>query len=245
MENKLHNALNALKKECLRITPEKPGFANEHAAEIRFAGPAYAESGDKAPICNGCGKPLSFVFQFKTEQDAKLKLSGALHVVYYCFDCVPIGRPDDEKGQWLIKSYSEASAGKFVGGTGVNPLFKPCLCSMQKVFVLPDYETIENDYPEVAALCEELDPEDPVSVYEEEGLEVGCEMEPFTRVNGYPAWIQGQGTQVCPLCKHDMEFFAQVDSESAVDLMWGDAGCLYIFRCPKHPEQLAIEMQCF
>jgi len=27
--------------------------------------------------------------------------------------------------------------------------------------------------------------------------------------------------------------------------MWGDAGCLYIFRCPEHKDGFAIEMQCF
>ncbi len=244
MSDKLKRALSALKRECLRVSPDKPGFNAKLAIDTRFGGPAYAEAGEKAPICPGCNKPLSFVFQFCPPQPGK-KAAGPLHCVFYCFNCMPIGRPAEEKGQWLVKTWETPAAEKFVDGIGIDKKFKPCSCSLAKVANLPDYESLEANYPEVAALCEEIDGEDPVSIYEEIGQEIGCEMEPFTSIGGYPIWIQGEGTQVCPVCGKPGEFVAQIDSESGAGLMWGDAGCLYIFRCPEHKDGFAIEMQCF
>ncbi len=243
MTEKLKRALNGLKRECFRVSPDKPGFNAKLAAEVRFAGPSYAEAGEKAPICTGCGKPLSFVFQFRPMADKKN--AGLLHCVFYCFNCMPIGRPEEEKGQWLIKTYNAPTVEKFVDGIGVCKKLTPCSCSLEKVANLPDYESLENHFPEVAALCEEIDADDPVSVYEEAGQEIGCEMEPFTSIGGYPIWIQGEGSQVCPVCGKPAELVAQIDSESGAGLMWGDAGCLYVFRCPEHAEGFAIEMQCF
>ena len=110
---------------------------------------------------------------------------------------------------------------------------------------MPDYESIENNYPEIASICEEIDSEDPMSAYEDIGNEIGCLMEPSTTIGGYPVWIQGEGTQICPECEGDVELAVQIDSEDAVNLMFGDAGCLYVFNCPKHKDKFAIEMQCF
>lgn len=245
MSEKLHNALKALKKECIKVVPAKPGFANNMADEIRFAGPAYGEETTKKPVCPDCGNELSFVFQFRTDFDTKLSPKGPLHCFLYCFKCMPIGRPKEETGQWQLNIFKEPSVEKFVAGLGVDKQLMPCSCECSRVWTLPDYETIENDFPEVAALCEAVDDEDPVSAYEEAGIEVGCEMEPFTSIGGYPKWIQGEASQVCPVCKKNMEFVCQIDSEAAVELMWGDAGCLYIFRCPEHKNEFAMEMQCF
>lgn len=245
MSDVLNRALNGLKRDCIKVTPAKPGFTEKQAAMVRFAGSAYAESGEKTPACSSCGEPLSFVFQFRASYDAALKPSGDLLTVFYCFRCMPIGRHEEEKGQWFIKSYTSPDVSKFVPGVGINKDLTPCVCDLQKVSVLPDYETIEEKFPEVAALCEEIDPEDSLSAYEEAGLGIGCEMEPFTSLGGYPIWIQGEGSQMCPVCKKDVEFVAQIDSEAGIELMWGDAGCLYIFQCPVHKNEFTIEMQCF
>ncbi len=245
MSEKLQNALKKLKKECVKVVPTKPGFANNMADEIRFAGPSYAEAGDKKPVCPDCGNELSFVFQFRTDFDAKLNPKGSLHSFLYCFKCMPIGRPKEETGQWQLRTWQQPSVEKFVPGSGIDKQLLPCSCELSKVWALPDFETIENEYPEIAALCEEVDPEDSMSAFEEAGLEIGCEMEPFTSIGGYPKWIQGEASQICPVCSKGMEFVCQIDSEAAVELMWGDAGCLYIFQCAQHKNEFAMEMQCF
>lgn len=243
-ESKLKAALTALKRECIRVMPCNPGFTPEQAADIRFCGPSYAEKGDKNLVCPQCKKPLSFVFQFREKYDKKFQPSGSLFSFFYCFDCIPIGRPSEELDQWQIVEHTNPDPSKFVPGYGVNTKLDPCSCELSKIFVLPDYETIESNYPEVAVLCEKIDANEPISAYEDFGVEIGCTMEPCTTLGGYPIWIQGEGGQVCPEAGCEPEFIAQIDSEGMADLMWGDAGCLYIFRCKEH-KQFAIEMQCF
>jgi hypothetical protein len=245
VNNELLAALKKLKKECVRVIPVKPGFANEMADEIRFAGPAYAEAADKKPVCPDCGNELSFVFQFRQKIDNGGKADGPLHCFFYCFKCMPIGRQKEETGQWLLRTHEQTAINKFVPGHGVDKDLAPCSCELSMVHVLPDYEVIEAEHPDIAAICEDIDSDDPLSAYEEAGMEIGCEMEPFTSIGGYPHWIQGEGSQTCPVCGKNMQFICQIDSEAAVELMWGDAGCLYLFQCQQHPREFAMEMQCF
>jgi hypothetical protein len=245
MSEALKDALKKIRKECLRVIPEKPGFAKLMATEIRFAGPAYAEEDDLSPICPACGEKLSFVFQFYPQADKKALSAAPLLVFYYCFKCTPIGREDEPPGMWLLKAYHAAEADKFADGVGLDKEFIPFSCRTEKVYVLPDYETIEEKFPHIAEMCEAIDAEDPVSVYEDSGLEAGCEMEPFTSIGGYPIWIQGESGRNCPICKKQMDFIGQIDSQQEVQLMWGDAGCVYLFQCHEHHDQFGMEMQCF
>jgi len=245
MSEVLNEALKKIKRECLRVVPEKPGFAKLMATETRFAGPAYAEIDEAAPVCPVCGEKLSFVFQFYPLPDKKALSAPPLLVFYYCFKCTPIGTEKEERGMWLLKAYHTASPAKFNDGSGVDQDLTPFSCRTEKVHVLPDYETIEEKYPDIAAMCEGEDAEDPVSVYEDAGLEIGCVMEPFTSIGGYPIWIQGEAERSCPVCKKPMEFICQIDSQQEVQLMWGDAGCVYLFQCQEHHDQFGMEMQCF
>ncbi|EKD81224.1 MAG: hypothetical protein ACD_39C01901G0003 [uncultured bacterium] len=245
MSEELTSALKKIKKECLRVIPDKPGFAKLMASDTRFAGPAYAEEDEISPICSVCGEKLSFVFQFHPNPDRKALSAAPLLVFYYCFKCTPIGAEGEEPGQWLIKSYQTAAPEKFVDGIGVDKSFTAFSCRTEKVQVLPDYETIEEKYPEIAELCEGIDADDPLSAYEDAGLEIGCTMEPFTSIGGYPIWIQGESQRTCPICKKTMEFIGQIDSQQEVQLMWGDAGCVYLFQCHEHYDQFGMEMQCF
>lgn len=245
-EDRLKKALEKIKKECIRVMPVKAGFKKEQAADVRFAGPAYAEAGDKPVICEGCGKPLSFVFQFHDKYDENMKPSGDLHSVYYCFDCSPIGRPDEEHGQYLVVTHKNPEVSKFVEvKENADKKLKATSCTLSKTYIIPDYDSIENDYPEIAEICEEIDCEDPMSAYEDAGNEIGCLMEPSTVIGGYPIWLQGYGDQKCPECEGRADLACQIDSEDAVKLMFGDAGSLYVFRCPKHKDKFSVEMQCF
>lgn len=247
-ESKLTQALKKLKKESVRVMPVKLGFDKSQAIDTRFGGFPYAEAGEKAPVCECCGKPLTFIFQFRDSYDKDLNPSGALHSVYYCFDCTPIGRPEEEKGQWKVVTHENPDVSKFVEQKeSVSQLLKPMQCSLSKVFTLPDYETIESHYPDIVEMCEAIDcyADDLMSGYEDAVYSIGGLTEPSTIVGGYPSWIQGEGSQVCPECGGEMELACQIDSEEAVDLMFGDAGCLYVFRCPEHKDKFAIEMQCF
>src|SRR5947209_6016712 len=58
-----------------------------------------------------------------------------------------------------------------------------------------------------------------------------------TKLGGDPIWIQGDETPLCPRCREEMSFVAQIDSightalEPAGLFMFGDVGMLYLFYC--------------
>lgn len=243
MLEKIEALLKPLIKKCYRIGAAQQEFSKEVADQTRFGGLPYAENGSKTPVCETCSQPLSFVFQYR--QDPKENV-GELSQFFYCFPCTPCGI-GDEKGQWKIRNFSTPSREKFDQNAAGEPdtAIKPCITVIDEVNMLPDYETLEDSEHQVIGLCEEVDPDDPWDVYEEACTVMGCETEPFSSIGGYPIWIQGVTSKKCPVCDEEMEFVAQIDSVPEAELMWGDAGCVYLFRCKKHPEKISMEMQCF
>lgn len=240
MLEKLKNLLLPLIKPCLKVHASPSGFLPEQAAVTRFGGPPYAEDKDSVPLCAACNSPLSFVFQFKAESGPD---NAELLQFFYCFNCSPWGGKKEE-GQWLVRTFSHADTAKFVENPSAEEI-APCLCRLEKVKMLPDFETLEESGSEVVKICEKINKEDPWDVYEETCMALGCEIEPFSSIGGYPIWIQGHVEKNCPECKKEMDFITQIDSVAEAQLMWGDAGCVYLFRCRSHPHQFALEMQCF
>ncbi len=241
MLEKLKNSLQPLIKNCYRITAQRMNFLPELADTSRFGGPAYSEEGSLNPVCSTCKEPLSFVFQYRADPVAN---KGELIQFFYCFACSPWGGKKEE-GQWLMRSFVSADKNKFCPGAGECGDLQPCICKISKVKMLPDFETLEEMGHESVKICDKIDKDDPWDVYEETCLAMGCEIEPFSSIGGYPIWIQGHSEKICPECKKPMEFIAQIDSEAEAGIMWGDAGCVYLFRCPQHPRCTAMEMQCF
>jgi uncharacterized protein YwqG len=241
MLEKLKNSLQPLLKNCYRITAKKMEFVADLAESTRFGGPAYAEEVTQTPVCATCNNPLSFIFQFK---ENPLTNQGELLQFFYCFECSPWGGKN-ETGQWLIRSFPSPEKDKFHPGASEISELQPCICKITEVKMLPDFETLEEKGHEAIRICEQIDKNDPWDVYEETCVAMGCETEPFSSVGGYQIWIQGHTEKLCPECKKTMEFIAQIDSEAEADVMWGDAGCVYLFRCKEHPQQFAMEMQCF
>ncbi|GAB4275681.1 MAG: hypothetical protein Kow0029_17070 [Candidatus Rifleibacteriota bacterium] len=238
----IEQLLKPLIKKCFRIGAIPAEFSEDSRLKTRFAGPVFAKNLEKMPVCGTCGKELSFVFQFRENPDSD---SGDLIQFFYCFHCVPIG-VKSEKEQWLTRLYSENSLAELTKqlNTGESKL-RPCLATTNIVNMLPDYESLEEVGHKVVKECEKIDPEDPWDVYEESCMAMGCDIEPFSSIGGYPIWIQGVASKKCPECNEKMEFIAQIDSVPEVGLMWGDAGCVYLFRCKKHKDKFAMEMQCF
>lgn len=241
MLKKIAELLTPLKKECFKIMAHPEPFSPDQCIDTRFGGIPYQESGCLSPVCSGCSAPLSFIFQFHDTPD---KSESELLQFFYCFNCSPWGGKQEE-GQWLVRSYEQPVRDKFVAPAADENELLPCKTEIQPVSMLPDFETLEEMGHEVVKLCEKVDKDDPWDVYEETCLALGCTIEPFSSVGGYPIWIQGPSRKNCPDCKKEMEFIAQIDSVAEAQLMWGDAGCVYLFRCHQHRQKFAFEMQCF
>lgn len=242
----LKKELSKIKKSCISVKPLYPVIGDIELCQTRFGGEPYAQEGSKKHICAGCDQPLEFVFQFRPGFNEELIGMGPLYTVYYCFNCLPFGGRN-EKGLWAIDSYINPTPQQYVKQkqkSSTRRRIIPSAAELKIINNLPDYETFTEKYPKLSLLCEKIY-DDPSDAYEEAGEAAGCVMEPLSSIGGYPLWIQGEVQKICHVCDKSMQFICQIDSEDKINCNWGDAGCLYIFQCPEHLGEFAIEMQCF
>ncbi len=233
---KIQDLLKANIKKCL--------IYETHAGEIKshtdtgFGGKPFVPAGEKWPKCVCCSKNLSFIFQLNLHDD--------FYSFFYCWDCFPGGFLDEEPGQWKI--FHAKKGEKFTQlqcPDGIENL-TPCICDSREGTSLPDWDGLTDNFPEIAKLCEEEDEDNPWDVLIDAAIELHCDAEEnMTQTGGYPFWLQGSASRKCPVCSKEMEVFCQIGSEDNAKLMWGDAGQMYLFRCPEHKTEFQIEMQCY
>ncbi|MCV6638005.1 DUF1963 domain-containing protein [Candidatus Albibeggiatoa sp. nov. NOAA] len=230
-------------KTAKMLEPFTAPTAHKASIESKFGGIPYAQPQDHWPRCPTCQNELSFVVQFMDNA------SNSLYVFYYCFECSPWGMADEEMGQWLVQRYHEPSMQDY---QQIIPLHKneftvePCLVANKHVKVLPDLDSLEYyRLSHIEGLCHEIDSDDCWDIYTEACTQLGCIDDYATLIGGYPRWIQGDAfIHHCPQCGEPLQFLAQIDSEEAANIMWGDVGLVYLFHCPQHPDQYALELQC-
>ena len=252
--------------DCLILSASEQAI--DACVQSKFGGLPYAEKEEVWACCPSCDKELIFIAQLYHPQQQ------ALACFFYCFHCFPWGLGNEETGQWLVRYYSTPEMTKYVAPKRIQsqspknedssklpsalktllehlpslkrkiPLVIPCLCETQQIKSLPDWDDLEGLSPKLVQLYEELNKDDPWETYYEIGTKVGHLDDYGTLIGGYPCWVQGSISPKCKQCSEDMEFFAQIDSESAADLMWGDAGLVYLFQCPQHRTEFTLELQC-
>lgn len=64
----------------------------------------------------------------------------------------------------------------------------------------------------------------------------------FSRLFGYPSWIQLYLPHFCDVCGREKTLLAQLHSKPEIGLAWraDDWGCLFVFECEAHPDQVSI-----
>ncbi len=240
-KDRLDSLLKPLVRKALKLEPRKDNSALAPSCESKFGGLPYAESGDLWPSCPTCKKELTFVNQIRDEEDQQL------FVFYYCNKCFPWGLGDEEKGQWLIKLYEHPSIKKLheIKRSSEDEFAPvPCKVVATSVELLPDWEGLDSASEEVSDLCCKINDNSPWEEYEEAVERAGCLNDYATLLGGYPRFVQGEARPSCPKCGADMVFYAQVDSEDEANIMWGDVGLVYFFRCPEHKNEFQFELQC-
>ena len=240
-QEKLDFLLKPLIKEALKLMPKENDSEKPSNEKSKYGGLPYAETGDKWPICPACNKQLLFVSQMKNEA------RNELVEFFYCFECFPWGLDDEEKGQWIVRVYNNPSIERC---HQISPENKtefdliPCLLNPQKVTVLPDWDSLDSTCKEAGKLCCNINDDSPWEVYDIAVERNGCLNNYATLLGGYPRYVQSETGGLCNVCKKEMEFFAQLDSEDEPGIMWGDIGLVYLFRCPNHKEEFHMELQC-
>lgn len=239
-EEKLDALLKPLIKNALKLELKADDTAIKPCCESKFGGQPYAEKGDNWPACPKCKDPLSFINQIVDDKEE------TLFAFYYCNTCFPWGLGDEETGLWVAKFYDRPSPEKMVviSRNDDQHALVPCKVTSSAVRVLPDWDALDSISSEASSLCCEISQDAPWEVYDEAVERAGCLNDYATLVGGYPRYVQGEVCPKCKECSADMEFYAQVDSEEQANLMWGDVGLVYIFRCPTHGDHFQLELQC-
>lgn len=211
------------------------------SVKSKFGGLPYSEANEKWPVCPVCKNELTFIAQLENGR------GGELHVFYYCLECSPWGLDDEEEGQWAVRSYINPSMQKYVAvpAPEKNSEIVPCSVIEHDVRVLPDWESLDSVVPGADDLCDKINSDDPWDAHSKAVEELGCTTDIFTIIGGYPRFVQGQVQAKCGICNNEMEFFAQIDSEDQANIMWGDVGSVYLFRCKEHKDQFHLELQCY
>lgn len=239
-KDRLDSLLKPLVRKALKLEPRKDRSALAPSCESKFGGLPYAESGDLWPSCPICEKELTFVNQIRDEEEQ-------LFVFYYCNVCFPLGLDDDEKGMWLIRLYERPSIEKLheikrSSEDKSTPV--PCKVVVSPVKVLPDWDGIDSASEEASDLCCNIRGDSPWEVYDEAVERAGCLNDYATILGGYPRFVQSEARYKCSKCGSDMVFYAQIDTEGEANIMWGDVGLVYFFRCPEHKNEFQFELQC-
>jgi uncharacterized protein YwqG len=236
----LDEVLKPLIKSAILLKLSTSDTAQAAGCASKFGGLPYFEKNDEWQNCSFCKNELTFVAQLRQSDE------NSLQTFFYCFECFPWGGSDEETGQWQVYHYQNPSMDNYVAiqpTSAVNYGITPCSCTEQLVNMLPNLDDFGIVPVELENLCGEND--DLYEIYDAAVSRCGCFTDYGTLLGGYPKWIQNKTTKFCKICAEEMMFFAQIDSEDQADLMWGDSGAVYLFRCHQHKNQIVLELQCY
>ena len=237
----LEDLVKPLLRTATKFEPHADVTASAASIHSKFGGAPYAEAGHGWPVCTGCGDELTFIVQLEEASTC------SLHVLFYCFECFPWGTTRDERGQWEIRSYNAPTLDRCIAierGSTSEMDVTPCVVSESEVHVLPSWDGIHTASAAASDQSSALNPEEPWEPYTSVVKRLGCLDDYATILGGYARFVQGEADPACLICGEAMMFFAQIDSEDQADLMWGDVGLIYLFRCAQHPSEFHLELQC-
>lgn len=253
-----------LQATIVKPTALKKG-ADAPPTATKFGGLPYAEQGETWPRCGGCGEGLSFIFQCNLTECPHERGRASLFTFFYCRECCAWGDlPDDLRDAWVVRRYSSPALAKAVAmkdASAPKQRVTPCMVTLAQAPTLPDAFEIGEVSPKTLEIAKQINPQHWSTPYEEA---VGAIMDPGngvpgdgpgaaggggadgvrTQIGGYAGWVQGPAFPDCQACGGRMRLLAQIDSETAPGLVWGDAGRVYLFECPSHPDPVKMTLQC-
>lgn len=210
----------ACKLKVARATGVLPTSAS------RFGGLPYMAPGEAWPVCGGCGKPLAFICQVDLRQ-AKVPVRDRVpfFTFFCCLNCYVDGPP----GSWSVRVHPASSDAAAL---------PECSVAFTDVKSLPNWEGTTRHCEAISDLACEVNEDAPWEAFNAAVAELVGDAEIRSQLGGYPKWIQGDETP------EDMEFLAQIDSENAAELMWGDVGSVYLFVTTSGEPEFELIMQC-
>lgn len=232
----LEAAIKKLLKDSTVLEAKKPTDTAEGTqGKSQFGGMPYFEKGEKWPQSKK-GKNLEFVFQ--VFNDAGVVLPKNIKLVQFFCDYDAMAWQID-KDDWLLKVYETLDTDNALVLQKPDECnhFKYCEIELKQAKLLPDWYDLEESYPEIAALSDAMARNENRKVtdrvyewdaYDEIKAKLTSREGYGSHLGGYPSWIQENEN---PQNK-DCRFLFQIGSEDKADIVWGDAGDIYVFYDP-------------
>ncbi|MBX9938961.1 MAG: DUF1963 domain-containing protein [Candidatus Obscuribacterales bacterium] len=270
-KQKLASLMQKIGRPAYQVLPTKTLIDYQaEAAASKFGGAPYFEAGDQWPICSKCSNPESFICQLDLRQakEAQLPSLFGLLTFFYCFECFPWDAPHPG---WTVRNYPEAHFARAVSIEKPEPqqsgflkkLFqkkhsfhtsKTSIVELKSFTCYPQLDELDEladglvpEFKSFQAEVEENGTEDFSDIYYKFIEESTAASDNFgTIIGGYSQWIQAFPPDLkCKHCQNWMRQLVQIGSEKGLDLMFGDAGCIYLSICDEHPQEISMMLQCF
>lgn len=229
------------------------------AIASRFGGAPYFEQGESWPVCSKCQKQETFICQLDLRACPAVRLPECYGLLsfFYCFNCFPWDAPQPG---WTVRNHQYASPDKAIvlaaPIVSESGFFKKALGQRNESTrcCLINFELF-NCYPQLDELDELGDAlerkmlagDDFSDNYYQLVDKLTGKSDNFgTIIGGYSQWIQNFPPDLkCKLCDNWMRQLVQIGSHREANVMFGDAGCIYLSICDKHPLDVSMVLQCF
>jgi len=231
----LEKLVKPLLREATKIIAKKTEAPIESSnLKSHFGGIPYFEKGEKWPQTKD-GIDLQFIFQIFDERNMVLPKNIKLIQLFYAIDGEHMAFETTDSG-WYVKIYKELDKAKsIIIDKPSSEHFKEwdnvkyCEIGFEKIKSLPDWEGLENHSANAQKLSCVLNEDEPWDSYDQirtkliERSQDTDEEIYISQIGGYPTWMQGDDKP------ESGDFLLQIYSEDNANLMWGDAGLVYIF----------------
>jgi uncharacterized protein YwqG len=192
--------------------------------ESKFGGIPALKEGELWPPCPNCSKDLTLFLQLNlAELPAPIQSSLGSKGVFQAFLCCTTecdGCIEDGETTGRVLRVWDHTSCKLATGVvnrGAVPLAAKCINAWKSLDDYPGYEDCQD-----AGLDLDDDECDALQDMQASGDKLG----------GWPTWVQSAEWANCSHCGKKMVHLFQIESEAAVDYMWGDAGNCHIQMCP-------------
>lgn len=245
--------------QALLSTEPVDATSPQLATTSKFGGIPYFEQGESWPVCAKCQKQEIFICQLDLRACPAVRLPECYGLLsfFYCFNCFPWDAPQPG---WTVRNHQYASPEKAIvlaAPVLSEPGFFKKLMGRRTESIrccLINFELFDC-YPQLDELDELGDAlerkmlagDDFGDNYYKLIDQLTGKSDNFgTIIGGYSQWIQSFPPDLkCKICGNWMRQLVQIGSHRDVNVMFGDAGCIYVSICDKHPLDVSMMLQCF
>ncbi len=218
---------------CYRLEADNK-ISSENRSISKIGGLPYWPVSEAWPLCSGCGDPLSFIAQLRSDDAFKISPTFPRFLCFfYCFRCAPWWDVANEGFllRWMsIRTDVELLPAKATPLPAPNSPPPVALTTTQC-----------SDYPDLHFLMSERN-------YEAASAQIALAHQPnlsTSKLGGYPTWIQKPDIPLCRSCSAPMRFLGQLNTGKGEFLPGWETGRFYFFGCSQSctTDALSIVMQ--